>query len=156
MKHFFSFLDSLTENLGIALLGAMTAIILLQVFFRYCLNHSLAWPEEAARYCFLWATYLGISIAMKNDSHLKIDLLELYLPKYARKIHALACMGFNMLFFGLLVFMTYDMMLKVKGLNQMAIALPLPVWLTWLGMCFSCLCCFLQAVRNFVLMLKND
>ena len=155
MKHFFSVLDSVTENLGILFLGAMTVIILLQVFFRYCLNNSLAWPEEAARYCFLWATYLGISIAMKNDAHLKIDILEPYLPRSTRKIHAALCMSFNIFFFGLLVFMTYDMMLKVKGLNQTAISMPLPVWITWLGMCFSCLCCFLQAVRNLVSLVKK-
>ena len=38
------------------LLVIMTAIVLLQVFFRYGLNNSLSWTEELAKIMMVWIT----------------------------------------------------------------------------------------------------
>ena len=36
-------------RVAMVLAGIMTAMILIQVFFRYCLNNSLPWPKNKAR-----------------------------------------------------------------------------------------------------------
>lgn len=41
------------------LLAVMTALILLQVFFRYVLNSPLVWAEELARLNMIWMAFLG-------------------------------------------------------------------------------------------------
>ena len=46
---------------AVALLAVTVVIVVLQVFFRYVLNSSLSWSEEAARYLFIWAALLGFS-----------------------------------------------------------------------------------------------
>ena len=61
---------------SLAILGiTMAAVIILQVIFRYVLNHSLFWSEELARYLLVWLTFLGASSAYYRKVHPGIDLL---------------------------------------------------------------------------------
>ena len=41
----------------------MALVILLQVFCRYALNHSLFWSEELGRMLLVWLTFIGASVA---------------------------------------------------------------------------------------------
>ena len=43
-----------------------------QVFSRYALGKPLIWPEELATYSFIWATFLGAGLGMKNGRHVRI------------------------------------------------------------------------------------
>jgi len=52
---------------------AMTAIIFLQVIFRYFLLQSLSWSEEVARYLFVWLTFLGASVVARSRSHIMVE-----------------------------------------------------------------------------------
>jgi TRAP-type C4-dicarboxylate transport system permease small subunit len=58
-----------TGWVGIVLLGLMFVILLLQVFCRYVLNHSLPWPEEVAVVFSAWLGFLGASIAVRERMH---------------------------------------------------------------------------------------
>ena len=53
---------------------AMAALVAVQVFFRYVLNHSLFWSEELARYFLVWLTFLGASVAYYRKVHPGIDI----------------------------------------------------------------------------------
>lgn len=76
------FLKTLSSRLNaqveyfLALSGiAMSLIVVLQVFFRYILNHSLFWSEELARYLLIWLTFFGASTAYYRGLHPGVDLL---------------------------------------------------------------------------------
>ena len=47
---------------GIAVFLVLILACVMQVFFRFVLNHSLSWTEELARYCFIWMHMLGASL----------------------------------------------------------------------------------------------
>ena len=53
----------------------------LQVFFRYVLDASLSWSEELSRFCFIWTIYLGASLAVKKEQHVRVTAQYLLLPK---------------------------------------------------------------------------
>lgn len=53
----------------------------LQVFFRYVLNASLSWSEELSRFCFIWSIYLGSSLAVKREQHVRVTAQYLLIPK---------------------------------------------------------------------------
>ena len=58
------------------LLGlSMTATVILQVFSRYILNHSLFWSEELARYLLVWLTFIGATVAYHRNMHPGVDFL---------------------------------------------------------------------------------
>ena len=61
MKRILKFLDSHLEEYLIAiLLILLTVIMLLQIVMRYVFSHSLSWPEELCRYCFVYITFLTL------------------------------------------------------------------------------------------------
>ena len=83
-------LDALVETVAGTLLGATAVITLVQVFFRYGLNHSLAWPEEMTRWAFVWLVFLGAAMLTRRSGHIAIDFLARALPGEAATLHAFA------------------------------------------------------------------
>jgi tripartite ATP-independent transporter DctM subunit len=76
------------EVAAILLLLATAFVALLQVFCRYVLGHALAWPEEAAKYLFVWFVFLGAAMVTRRGQHITIDLLRRSLPPALLRWHA--------------------------------------------------------------------
>lgn len=53
----------------------MLFIVIIEVFRRYGLSMSSLWSSEAARYSFLYLTYLGISWAVYQRVHIRITAI---------------------------------------------------------------------------------
>lgn len=69
-------LDGALESVCIFLLLTTIAVTLTQVFFRYALNASLSWPEEMARWAFVWLVFIGMALGVQRDSHISLDMLS--------------------------------------------------------------------------------
>jgi TRAP-type C4-dicarboxylate transport system permease small subunit len=61
-------------------LSIMTFSVFLEVLARYVLHWSLSWPEEVARFSFIWASLLGASIALERKKLHDIDLVFEHFP----------------------------------------------------------------------------
>lgn len=84
MKKTIKFLDENFEKyISISLFSAMIVLCVLQVFFRYVINTSLAWTEELARYCFIASIYFGASYGVRSDEHIRVEVLSSFLPQKA-------------------------------------------------------------------------
>lgn len=82
-------------------LGLMMVIIFLQTATRYVIFYSLTWSEELSRYLFVFLIMIGLTLAIKNDELISIDIIDRILPAKAeavldtlRKIIALFLSGF--------------------------------------------------------------
>jgi TRAP-type C4-dicarboxylate transport system permease small subunit len=83
LKKSWEYTFKLLYNAGSSILLIMFLSTIVQVFFRYVLNNPLPWPEEIARYCFIWITFIGLAINVKSDEHYRIDfILNRLNPKY--------------------------------------------------------------------------
>jgi TRAP-type C4-dicarboxylate transport system permease small subunit len=60
---------------AVSLLTATVTLVILQVFFRYVLNSSLSWSEEAARYLFIWSAVLGFSSSVHARRLFSFDMV---------------------------------------------------------------------------------
>ncbi len=81
MKRFLRFLSCLSDILNkiieyicVFLLIALSALMVLAVFYRYALNDSIYWSNEAARILLLFVSFLGSSIAYKHKAHIGVDV----------------------------------------------------------------------------------
>ena len=83
-------LDLGLEIVTVSLLVATVVIALIQVFWRYVLDNSLSWPEELARWAFVWLVFLGSAMLTHRQGHIVIDLLPRSLGPRGRTIHAVA------------------------------------------------------------------
>ena len=68
------------KYLLISTMLGITCFVLLQVFFRYVLNHALIWPEELSRWLLVWTGYLGASVAFKLHQHVALSVVVSKLP----------------------------------------------------------------------------
>lgn len=74
----------LDRRIAVAAFCMMQVAVFLQVVTRYVLNVPLSWPEEFARYCLVWLTFMGASAAFRANEHIRIDALLLVLPSRFR------------------------------------------------------------------------
>jgi len=63
-----------------ALMVAITGVVFLQVISRYVFNYPFDWPEEMARYLFVWVALLGAALALRRGAHFSIDALVKRFP----------------------------------------------------------------------------
>jgi len=81
------------RGVAVTLLAVTVTLVILQVFFRYVLNSSLSWSEEAARYLFIWAAVLGFSSSVEARRLFRFDMVAQRLPAGG----AAACVGLYVL-----------------------------------------------------------
>ena len=68
------------------LLLAMVAMVFGNVVLRYVFNSGIAVSEELSRWAFVWLTFLGAIVALKEHGHLGTDMLIARVPPMVRRI----------------------------------------------------------------------
>jgi TRAP-type C4-dicarboxylate transport system permease small subunit len=76
----------LLEFLVVACMGAMVVMVFGNVVLRYGFNSGISVSDEMARYCFIWLTYIGAMVAMRDGAHLGVDTLIKQLPLGGKKL----------------------------------------------------------------------
>lgn len=74
-------LDALTA----AFLAVMVVLVFGNVVLRYAFNSGITVSEEVSRWLFVWMTFLGAIVALREHGHLGTDLLVSRLPVWGRK-----------------------------------------------------------------------
>jgi len=93
MKQFQILIDKLTDNIANGLLYILIVLIVLvfsTVFFRYVFNMSYIIIQEIIMYLHALIFMFGISYALKENSHVKIDVLYNTLNKKAQRVISIA------------------------------------------------------------------
>ncbi|MDQ0338287.1 TRAP-type C4-dicarboxylate transport system permease small subunit [Caldalkalibacillus uzonensis] len=84
MKRILGFLDKTIDFFIVLMLVGIVVTITLQVAFRYIFQISAPWTEEVARFMFIYLTYIGAALAIREKSHIAIDILVERLPRMLR------------------------------------------------------------------------
>lgn len=72
-----------------AVIGLMLALMVVLVFgnvvLRYGFNSGIAVSEELSRWLFIWGTFLGAIVALREHAHLGVDMVVARLPAWGKK-----------------------------------------------------------------------
>lgn len=98
------FLDNFEDLILVCVFVVMSLFVILQIVSRYIFHSPLVFTEEAARYSYIWITYLGMAVVTKHESHIRIDLLSNILKGNAKRIVKLAVNIVSLFLYGILVF----------------------------------------------------
>lgn len=77
-------IDRWFRLLDLLVVGCMVAMVFMvfgNVVLRYGFNAGILVSEEMSRYCFIWLTYIGAMIAMREKAHLGVDTLIKHLGR---------------------------------------------------------------------------
>ncbi len=91
------------EWLLVALLALMVILVFGNVVMRYALNSGITVSEEVSRWLFVWMTFLGAIVALKEHGHLGTDMLTSHLSFAGKKVCAIVAQ-FLMLYVTWLLF----------------------------------------------------
>ena len=132
--------------LGAFLIG-ISCIILLQIVLRL-MKMSLPWPEELARYFYVWSVFLSLSYLIKTRTNLRVDLILAFLPRLIRRGLEVILQLLNALFFGLLFYHSFQVIDAVKWSSQTSPALEIPMYIIYLIVPFSFLLTAFRALQQ--------
>jgi len=104
---------SALEAAALATFVAMLVLVTAQVLFRYVLQVSVPWTEEAARWFYAWQIFLGSALAMKQDLHLRATFLLERFPPALRALVDLVIGLAGLVFLGGIVYGSLIMMRAV-------------------------------------------
>lgn len=100
-----AFLDRLCRGLEFAVALALAGMVVLvfgNVVLRYGFNSGITVSEEVSRWLFIWGTFLGAVLAMRERAHLGMDLVVSRLPAWGRRACLVASQAIMLAILGLL------------------------------------------------------
>ena len=68
------------------LLVLLTVLLAVQIVNRYVLGSSFVWLEEIARISFVWLIYFSAAGAARDDRHIRIEIIDLFVGPAAIRV----------------------------------------------------------------------
>lgn len=76
------------ENLLVLMLGAMFAVFILQIVFRYLLNFPIGWTHEISVLLWLWLVLFGSAFVTRESEEIRFDIIYGAVGARARRVMA--------------------------------------------------------------------
>jgi len=86
MTRIFSWYCRGLEGLMALMLAIMVVMVFGNVVLRYGFNSGITVSEEVSRWLFVWMTFLGAIVAVREHGHLGTDMLIAKLPTWGKKL----------------------------------------------------------------------
>lgn len=113
------------EAIGASLLLFTVAVTLVNVVMRYLFSASIVWADEAARFAFIWMTFLAGALAVASGAHLAVDTIVTQAPERVRRVLTWAATVGALAFFGLLLVGGTQQAVLNMGQASPALRIPL-------------------------------
>lgn len=132
--------------LGLLVL-VMTLLVFANVVLRYAVGDSLSWVEELTRYMMIWCAYLGAGLALRNGSHVAVEVVQDALPVRIMQTLRFA-VAIVMLIF-LVIVAWYGFRYSSMTMTQSSAVLSLPLGLVYLAVPVGCVLSTLHLLLGF-------
>jgi TRAP-type C4-dicarboxylate transport system permease small subunit len=137
-------LEKVERLMIVALFTILTATIAISIFARNVLHTAAHGLLELSPVAVLWLALSGAGLALKYHRHIKIDLLQRFLPPRWRRLSVIVTSLFGMLVMGVLTYAAVDFITNEISLFGGR---------GWLSLCFPLFC--LTAFFRFFLQLLS-
>lgn len=120
--------NNLEEYLLVVSLVINVLLVFLQVIMRTVFKNSLTWSEELSRYIFIWQIWLGASIALKYNEHIRATLIYSFLKN--KKVQAAIGLLADLIWFLFCAYMVVngkDLLVSMAARRAVSSGLRLPL-----------------------------
>jgi TRAP-type C4-dicarboxylate transport system permease small subunit len=131
------------------------AISVVGVFFRYVIGSSLGWVEEMAGFILLIVVTIGIGVAVRRGSHLRVDMVIQFIPKTKESLNLVSdvvALGVMSILLVLSVEFVSDLLLSDRRTTSMY---WLPIGVPLIIMPIGYLTAVFRLVENLLTLLKK-
>jgi TRAP-type C4-dicarboxylate transport system permease small subunit len=146
-------LNSVIKYILVIMLIVMFILTTVQVILRYVFNSALSWSEELVRFVFVWATFLGAAIGVKEHIHIGVDAVVNLLPASLRR-------GADTIVY--LIILAFGVVMIAAGMpvvsmthSQLSPALEMPMSYVYIAIPFAGLLTMIYALVELARVWKN-
>ena len=125
---------------ALGLFWALGLTVFYQFFTRYVLNNSASWTEEIARYLLIGTVFVGATIGVAKNNHIQVDFFYRFMPQRLSRAMGLLVDVMRIVFFGLAVVMSWQMMQKLGSYKMTVIDLPMNIVYSVVMLGFAAMC----------------
>ncbi|MES2481367.1 MAG: TRAP transporter small permease [Pseudomonadota bacterium] len=123
-------LDRYCRLLNVAMVACLAAMVVLvfgNVVLRYALNTGISISDELSRWLFVWMTFMGAVVALREHGHLGTDFLVGRLPAWGKKI----CLGVGHLAMLFICWLLFSGALEQVKINLTTTSAAMEVSVGW-------------------------
>ncbi|GAW92808.1 TRAP transporter small permease [Calderihabitans maritimus] len=125
---------SLIEDVTSGLLISVAALLTFyNVFMRYVFQSPVNWVSEVVRFMVIWGAFIGAAVALRENSHIKVDLLYAVLPRPMKKVVSLFANTVGLMFSLFLIWQGSILVSFVKARGQVSFDVEIPMFLVYLA-----------------------
>jgi C4-dicarboxylate transporter, DctQ subunit len=133
-----------------------TILLFCNVGLRYFFHTSIIWAEETLRYVICWITFIGISMCVKDDAHISIDVLSNLIPKAAEKYLKLGVHVIGLVFYVLFSVLAFHFISQIKATGQVSATIGnIPMYLIYLCFPIGFVLSVIQSLSKIVTIIKE-
>lgn len=128
LKRLGNIYNNIEEYLLVISLVINVLLVSLQIIMRTGFRNSLTWSEELSRYIFIWQIWLGASIALKYDEHIRVTLIFSFFKN--KRVQAFIALIADLIWFSFCAYMIVngkDLLVSMATRNAMSSGLRLPL-----------------------------
>lgn len=156
MRKFNRILDQAEEIFSIIVFSIMCLVVLWAVLCRRFFKIPFPYGEELARYLMVYAIFVGVSIGVRKNSHLGVEVLTSFLPKGAAHlvdiVAQLLSLALYIAFFYFSVLLTQN----IYQNGQTSAAMHIPMWLAYLALPIGFGLSIIRCVQMTVKVIRGD
>ena len=135
--------------------GAISLILITNVFFRYVLNKPIVGADEVALLLLVWITFLGACLGIRRREMIAVTFLIEKVSKTSYKIIQILIQISILLFSLLLLYYGFEWLTSSSIMNAKSSALRIPLWIPYLIFPTSMLIMVVFSLDNIRYLLKN-
>lgn len=108
LKKINKFITTITESISVITLAVLALALFVGVVARYVFHTSIPEIDVIRKFCIMWLVFTGSALAVKEKTHLEIDIFTEYLNKRMRIIKSIIVYVLTLTGIVLLIIVGYE------------------------------------------------
>ena len=125
--------DNLEEYLLVAIIALITLLVLVSFVLQLAAPDQVAGITQLSFYAYTWLVFLGVAVAIKNNSHMRIDIIYAQYPESVQKAISLFIEILMAIFCVVLAFLSVQRAIQVVQAGELNAVIAVPVSVLYLA-----------------------
>lgn len=125
--------NNLEEYLLVAIIALITLLVLIGFVLQFVAQDQVAGINQLSFYAYAWLVFLGVAVAIKNNSHMRIDIIYAQYPEGVKKAISLFIEILMAIFCVVLAFLSVQRAVQVARAGELNAAIAIPVAVLYLA-----------------------
>jgi C4-dicarboxylate transporter, DctQ subunit len=153
IKKVYKFLEDFSSSLFF-LVGL--GLMFYEVIMRYVFDNPTSWINETASIIVVWGILFGLSVALRDNHHISVDIFYAMLPKKMQKVVDIFANLVGIGFCIFLIFTGIELVAHTFESGQVTMDTRTPYWIYYLIMPISGLLFMIRFIERLKKVIKNE